>query len=264
MIQYPNIDPVLLSIGPLKIRWYGLSYLLGVFSAFVFLTPILKKKFNFTTDDSLNLATAYVMGIIFGGRLGYVLFYDFIYFLHHPFEIVAIWQGGMSYHGGGIGAVVAMFVFSKRMNISFVELLDLLGIGTCFGVFFGRIANFINGELFGRVSDISWAMIFPGGGPLPRHPSQLYESFFEGFLLFWILYFCMTRLSLKKGQLFSLYLLLYGLFRFFLEFTREPDEHLGFVLNFMTMGQVLSSIMIILGGSLFFYFRKTSELDLTY
>lgn len=210
-----------------------------------------------TSDDILNLVTACVIGVILGGRLGYVVFYDFAYYLHNPFDIVAIWHGGMSYHGGGIGAVLAMYYYSRKEKLSFIGLLDVLGIGSCFGIFFGRIANFINGELYGRVTDFSWGMVFPGGGPLPRHPSQLYESFFEGFVLFCILYFCMTKLSLKRGQLFSLYLGCYGVFRFCLEFTRQPDSQLGFIVSLLTMGQLLSFVMILLGVGLWIVFQKT-------
>lgn len=258
MLNYPNIDPVLVSIGPLQIRWYGLSYLLGLFSAFFFLRPYFKKQFNLTTDDMLDLMTACVVGVVLGGRLGYIFFYDFAYYLNHPLDMVAIWHGGMSYHGGGIGAVLGMYYYARKKNISWIKLLDSLGIGSCFGIFFGRLANFINGELYGRITDVPWGMVFPGGGPYPRHPSQLYESFFEGFVLFWILYFFMTRVSLKQGQLFSLYLVFYGLFRFCLEFTRQPDAQLGFVFTLFTMGQCLSFVMIMLGVSLYVLFQKMS------
>jgi len=259
MITYPEIDPVLLSIGPFEIRWYGISYMLGLLTAFTFLKPILQKKLNLSVDDILNLATAYVIGIVLGGRLGYVLFYDLAFYLENPVHIFSIWKGGMSYHGGGIGAIIAMCVYAKKERVSVIALLDLLGIGTCFGVFFGRIANFINGELYGRVTDVPWAMVFPGGGPLPRHPSQLYESFLEGFLLFWILYFAMKKLPLKPGQLFSLYLGLYGFFRFSVEFTREPDAHLGFILGNLTMGQILSGVMIMMGVGTFLFFKMFAD-----
>ena len=247
MITYPQIDPIALSIGPLAIRWYGLAYLAGIASAYFFLKDEFFRRFQWSKDRVLDLYTWVVFGVMLGGRIGYVLFYDFEYFIGHPAHIFAVWEGGMSYHGGALGAMVAMILFARKMKVSVYSLLDLLGIGSCFGLFFGRLANFINGELFGRVTTVDWGMVFPGGGSLPRHPSQLYEAFFEGVVLFLILYVLKKKAALKPGQLFGAYLFFYGLFRFGIEFFREPDAQLGTVLGVFSMGQLLCGVMIGLG-----------------
>jgi phosphatidylglycerol:prolipoprotein diacylglycerol transferase len=259
MITYPNIDPVLVSIGPLTIRWYGVAYLIGILTAMVYLRSVLAYALGLSRDQQTSLMTTVLIGIILGGRIGYILFYDIIYFWHNPFQIIAIWNGGMSYHGGGIGAMVALFVFSSVHHVSFKKLLDCLAIGATFGVFFGRMANFINGELYGRITDVSWAMVFPAGGPLPRHPSQLYEAFFEGVVVFVILRVILKYIDLKPGQLFGIYWLCYATFRFVIEFFREPDHHIGLLWGGLSMGQILCLVMGIGGVVMYHWFGKLDQ-----
>ena len=248
MITYPTIDPVLVHIGPLAIRWYGLAYLGGILASYLYLKKCFVGELGATKDQALNFVTNCMFGLMIGGRVGYVLFYDFYYFLENPLRIFAVWTGGMSYHGGAIGAAVAVILFSRKNTISMWTLLDYLAIGSTFGLFFGRIANFINAELWGRVTDVAWGMVFPGAGLYPRHPSQLYEAFFEGVFLFLVLHTLKKNKDIKSGMLFCVYVFLYGLFRFFIEFFREPDAHLGAVLGWMSMGQVLCVVMMV--GSL--------------
>ncbi len=243
MLHYPTINPTVLSIGPLSIQWYGLMYIIGIISGTQLCKPYLKKM-GFTVDQIYDLISIIVAGMLVGGRLGYVLFYNASFYLSNPLKIFAVWEGGMSYHGGAIGCALAIVFIARKYKKPLLSLLDLMGIGSTFGIFFGRIGNFINGELYGRTTDAWSGMIFPGGGPLPRHPSQLYESFFEGFVLFWILYLFLRKDLLKPGYLFCLYVGLYGLFRFMLEFFREPDGHIGFIIGSFSMGQILSTIMI--------------------
>jgi phosphatidylglycerol:prolipoprotein diacylglycerol transferase len=251
MLAYPDIDPILIQIGPLAIRWYGLAYLGGVLAAYLYVKNIFVSEQGFTQDQVLSLVTNIVLGIMLGGRIGYVFFYNFSYFLKHPLSLFAVWEGGMSYHGGAIGAAVAVLVFCWQYKKAFWPVLDLLAISSTFGLFFGRLANFINGELWGRVTDVPWGMVFPGAGVYPRHPSQLYEALLEGLVLFFILHLLRTRSSLKSGQLFGAYLGCYGVFRFVIEFFREPDAQLGFVVAWMSMGQVLCVVMMILGSLCF-------------
>ena len=248
MITYPHIDPIALSVGPFAIRWYGLSYLAGISSGYFFLKKDYQRVFHWTTDQVLDLFTWLVMGVMLGGRFGYVLIYDFAYFMQYPTHVFAFWEGGMSYHGAAFGAMMAMILFARKMKVSALPLLDFLGIGSCFGLFFGRLANFVNGELYGRVTEVSWGMVFPNGGVLPRHPSQLYESFCEGIVLFSILFVLKKKALLKPGQLFGFYLIFYGLFRFMLEFFREPDAQLGTVFGPFSMGQLLCGLMLLLGA----------------
>jgi phosphatidylglycerol:prolipoprotein diacylglycerol transferase len=247
MLAYPEIDPVLVQIGPLAIRWYGLAYLSGVLAAYLYVKKIFISEQGFTADQVLSLVTNIVLGILLGGRIGYMVFYNFGDLWYDPLSLFAVWQGGMSYHGGAIGAALAVILFCWQNKKPFWPVLDLLAIGSTFGLFFGRVANFINAELWGRVTDVPWGMVFPGAGPLPRHPSQLYEAFLEGVLLFFILHFLRRKVALKPGQLFGAYLVGYGSFRFIVEFFREPDAHLGTVLSWMSMGQVLCVVMIVLG-----------------
>ena len=262
MISYPEIDPVLFSIGPLKIRWYGLMYVLG-FCATYFLVRYQAARFKFheleEAFDNLNLFL--ILGVILGGRLGYVLFYQPSYYLSHPLEILATWQGGMSFHGGCIGALLAGVLTTRHYKLDFWKSGDLYIVTVPIGLGLGRLGNFINNELYGRVTDVPWSMIFPGGGPLPRHPSQLYEALLEGALLFTVLWglkskpWQETRSRLwPHGSMTALFLILYGLFRFIVEFFREPDAHLGTVLIGLTMGQLLSLSMVA-AGLLIWYLR---------
>jgi len=253
MLAYPRIDPVIFSIGPLQVRWYGLMYVLGFLAAYL-LVRYQARKFHWRKLekhlDNLNLAI--ILGVILGGRLGYVLFYNFPYYQHHPLEIFATWQGGMSFHGGCIGVLLAGLYYCRRKGLDYWKTADLYVVTVPVGLGLGRIGNFINGELYGRSTDLPWGMIFPGGGPLPRHPSQLYEVLLEGILLFAILWTVKGKPWRKNnpwphGSMLSLFLLLYGIFRFCVEFVREPDPQLGTIFLWMTMGQLLSLGMIFCG-----------------
>ena len=255
MPPYPHIDPVIIAIGPLKVRWYGLMYIAGFIAAHL-LVRYQAKRFHWQhllrEQDNLNLAL--ILGVILGGRLGYVLFYNLSYFIHHPLEIFATWQGGMSFHGGCIGVIAASAIFCRRTRLDFWKTADLYVVAVPIGLGLGRIGNFINGELYGRVTNVPWAMVFPGGGPLTRHPSQLYEMFLEGICLFAILWSVKQRPWQKKyqktwphGSIMALFLILYGIARFMVEFVREPDPQLGRVLAGLTMGQLLSASMILAG-----------------
>jgi phosphatidylglycerol---prolipoprotein diacylglyceryl transferase len=247
-ITLPHFNPNIIEFGSLAIRWYSLAYIAGILLAFAFVKYFNRNKLSKEAlDDWLFWA---VLGVVLGGRLGYVLFYNFGFYIHHPFQILAVWQGGMSFHGGLFGAVVAMFLFAKKYKINFLELMDTLAIAAPIGLFFGRVANFINLELYGRVTGSNFGVIFPNAGDLPRHPSQLYEASLEGLLLFIILFSLakFTKIREKTGVLSGLFLILYSLARAFIEQFREPDEQIGLLFNHnITMGQVLSIPMIIVG-----------------
>lgn len=264
MLTYPQIDPVIFSIGPLQVRWYGLMYVLG-FIATMALVKYQIKKFHYKELDSQfeNLNMVLIISLVLGGRLGYVLFYNLPYYLKHPSEIVATWQGGMSFHGALLGIVAAGLIFCRRKKLDFWRAADLYAVTIPIGLGLGRIGNFINGELYGRTTDVAWGMVFPGGGPLPRHPSQLYESFLEGLLLFIILWFAKEKQrppsSWPSGAMVALFLILYGVFRILVEFFREPDAHLGFIAGGVTMGQVLSSLMIVAGIVVFLVRKKQAQ-----
>ncbi len=256
MIKYPEIDPVFLKLGPLEFRWYGLAYVLGLFLPFILFKKDFETRFQMFAEDRSNLMIFLMIGIIIGGRLGYVIFYDPINYISNPFGILMLNKGGMSYHGGAVGAMLAVIFYASRYKKPTFLLLDLLGLFSTIGIGLGRLANFINGELYGRVSNVAWAMVFPRGGHLPRHPSQLYEAFFEGLVLFLILFYLLKKHSLKPGQLFAVYIFLYGIFRFFIEFTREPDPQIGLFFGLFSMGQLLCLLWIVIGSSLFFFFKK--------
>jgi len=249
------IDPILIEYGPLRVSWYGLMYVFGFLIAyFLVLYQIRRKDFGLSKPEIENLFFYLIIGLAVGARLGYVVFYNLGMYFQDPLEIFAIWHGGMSFHGGLIGLVVVGILFARKNNKSFWKLADLHTVTAPIGLALGRIGNFINGELYGRVTQVPWGMVFPAGGPLPRHPSQLYESVLEGFLLFAILW----RLKDKKipeGGILPLFLIFYGIFRFFIEFFREPDAQLGFVLGPFSMGQVLCFLMI-LGGAALYGFLK--------
>jgi len=251
-----NIDPILVQFGPVRVSWYGLMYVFGFLASyFLVLYQMKKKDFGITRQEVDSLYFYLALGLIIGARLGYVLFYDLPLYLKNPLEILSIWHGGMSFHGGLIGVLLSYFLFCWKNKKSFWKIADLFVVTAPLGLGFGRIGNFINGELYGRVTQVPWGMIFPKGGPLPRHPSQLYESALEGGVLFLILWFLKDK-KLPPGGLLAVFLSLYGGFRFFLEFFREPDVQLGFVLGPFTMGQVLSSFMIAAGIFLFFLLKK--------
>ncbi len=254
MINYPNINPNIISIGNIHLRWYGVAYALGFLISYFYIKNRFK-KFNKPelVDDALMYA---VFGVILGGRIGYILIYNLNYYLQHPIYMLYVWKGGMSFHGGLIGVIIAGILLSRKYKISFYSIADEAVVVAPVGLFFGRIANFINDELWGRVTDVPWAVLFPAGGYLPRHPSQLYEAFFEGIVLFLILLFLRDRLIKFKGVIFYLFILLYGLFRFFIEFTRQPDIQIGFI-DGLTMGQWLCLLMI--AAALFFMVKQYKE-----
>jgi len=251
-----NIDPLLVRLGPLNISWYGLMYVLGFMASYMLVRYQLRQKdFGISRQEVENLYFYLILGLLIGARLGYVVIYDLNKYLKNPFEALAVWRGGMSFHGGLVGLLAVALLFSWKNKKSFWQLADLLVVTAPIGLGLGRIGNFINGELYGRVTQVPWAMIFPQGGFVPRHPSQLYESALEGWALFLILWGIKDR-RLSSGSLLALFLFLYGGFRFFLEFFREPDAQLGFVLGPFTMGQVLSFFMLAGGIILFFYRHK--------
>jgi phosphatidylglycerol:prolipoprotein diacylglycerol transferase len=249
-LAFPNIDPVLVEIGPFAIRWYALAYIAGLVLGWRWCLhladkpPIVVKRQD--VDDFLVWAT---LGVVLGGRLGYVLFYKPGYYLQNPLEIFQVWHGGMSFHGGALGVIAALILFSMRRRINVFAFGDILVCAVPIGLFFGRIANFINGELFGRASDVAWAMVFPHGGPQPRHPSQLYEAFLEGIVLFLLLNALerWTPIRQRPGALAGVFLIGYGLARMTVELFREPDSFLGFLFLGATMGQLLSLPFILVG-----------------
>ena len=243
------IDPVIFSIGPVSIYWYSLAYVLGILFAYWYLHKLDHKKV-LTSSFFDSLLISIIIGIILGGRIGYVLMYDVASYLSNPIEILKTWEGGMSFHGGAIGATLAIIISCKMHNIPVFYTLDLISCGIPVGLFLGRIGNFINGELFGRVTNMPWGMIFfTSGDNLPRHPSQLYEAFFEGVVLFIItnLMFYFTRIRQYHGALTGISITWYGIARFFVEFFREPDYQIGYLWFGLTMGQLLSIPMILLG-----------------
>ena len=242
----PYIDPVILSIGPFHLRWYGLMYIIGIALGFSFITPFLKEQLKMSKDDCLNFLSFIIVGIVLGGRLGYVFIYNAPYYIQHPLEIMAIWNGGMSYHGGALGSLIGVVLFSKKYQFNYWRLLDYLGIGSTFGLFFGRIGNFLNAELYGRTTTMPWGVIFPQLPGEVRHPSQLYVAFGEGILLFCILYFLLKRFQWIPGRLFMCYVGGYGAIRLVLENFRQPDAHIGLIYG-ITMGQILCLGMILFG-----------------
>jgi len=259
-MTFPQIDPVIFSVGPLHVRWYGMMYVLG-FIATIMLVKYQIKKFGFKEleKDFDNLNLVLIISLVLGGRLGYVLFYNLPYYLNHPSEILATWQGGMSFHGGLLGVLIGALIFCNKKGLDFWRVTDMYTVTIPIGLGLGRIGNFINAELYGRVTNVAWGMVFPGGGPLPRHPSQLYEAFLEGAVLFCILWVLKEKQKPPSlwphGSMLAIFLILYGIFRIIIEFFREPDAHLGFLAGGLTMGQLLSSLMII-GGIVLFLVRK--------
>lgn len=251
-LQHPDFDPVAFSIWIFDVRWYALAYIAGLLLAWGYcrwmskLPPQRLKPIDF--DDFLLWAT---LGVVLGGRLGYVLFYKPDYYLANPMEVVFIWRGGMSFHGGLLGVLTAIWLFARSRGVSYFTLSDIVGAATPIGLCLGRIANFINGELYGRTTDstvVPWAMVFPQGGPIARHPSQLYESLLEGVLLFVVLYIMVRRGALERTGLVSgAFMIGYGIARIVAEFFREPDPFLSFVLPGTTMGQLLSLPMVLVG-----------------
>lgn len=249
-IEFPNISPIIFSVGPLDIRWYSMAYLFGILAGWWLINRYIDKyKYNLPRNTIEDLIFYITLGIIVGGRLGYVLVYGTAAFWHNPLLVFAIWEGGMSFHGGVAGVIAAIWLFARKVHYPFLGITDLVVLVVPIGVFFGRIANFINDELWGRVTDVPWAVKFPNGGHLPRHPSQLYEALFEGLLMF-ILLNSLWRLKWVRehtGFVSALFVLLYGVFRIFMEQFREPDVQMGYYFGHYTMGQLLSVPLVIVG-----------------
>lgn len=256
---YQSLDPIAFSVGPLAVRWYGIAYILGfACAAFVIWITARRWRIKITTDALSTIVLCVVVGILLGARLGYVLFYGGGYYLTHPLKILAFNEGGMSFHGGLIGALLAGLVAARITHIPFLTLADLGCIGAPLGLFFGRCANFVNGELWGAPTNVSWGVVFGGAaGALPRHPSQLYEALSEGVILFLVLFILSRRRPPhSQGTYLGLFLLFYGAFRFCIEFIREPDWHIGYLHMLgmqVTLGQVLTIPLILVGGVLLLY-----------
>lgn len=258
---YHTLDPIALSVGPLTIRWYGLAYLVGFFAAGVVMYRVARRwHVDVTVDEIITLITGLACGAIIGGRLGYVIFYGKGYYLTHLLEIFMLNEGGMSFHGGLIGAVLGTYLANRSLGLSFATIMDLLAIGAPIGLCLGRCANFINGELWGSETTLPWGVMFDdsGGGAVYRHPSQLYEALLEGVLLFIIQYvLSLHRPPRPQGSFVGTFALCYGCFRFLIEFVRQPDAHMGYLAwNWLTMGQVLSAPLIVLGVVLLYLARK--------
>lgn len=261
MIVLPRINPDIIRIGPIAIHWYGLMYVVGFAIALILGNRRSVQQDSRLKPDQFQTLMLYVIvGLIIGGRLGYTLFYNWSYYFHHPVEIIAIWNGGMSFHGGLIGIFCAVALYAYRSRTNILDTADFIAPLAPPGLFAGRIGNFINGELYGRPSTMPWAMVFndPASGSIARHPSQLYEALLEGIVLFAVLWSFSSKRK-PKGAVAGLFLVLYGLFRFFVEFFREPDIQLGFiVLDWVTMGQILSLPMILIGTGLLIYSYRPS------
>jgi len=249
-LTYPEISPIAFSLGPLAIRWYSLAYLFGILLAWLMLWYHNRKyKLGFTNAQMEDLVFYITMGIIIGGRLGYAVFYGGAEMWLHPWHLLELWKGGMSFHGGIIGVIVAAWLYARNYKWSFLQATDLVAIYCPIGIFLGRIANFINDELWGRETDVAWGVKFPNGGYIARHPSQLYEAFFEGLVLFIVLNWLWNKKKIRNcyGIVSGLFVFLYGVFRMCLEQFRQPDAQLGFFFDYITMGQMLSLPLIITG-----------------
>lgn len=257
-LTFPNIDPVIYELGPLALRWYGLMYLFGFLAAW-WLAKRRLYRTGWTEDDLSDLLFMGFLGVIVGGRMGYVLFYQFDAFLSDPLYLFKIWTGGMSFHGGLLGVVASLVYFARKKGASLLQVGDFVAPLVPIGLGLGRLGNFINAELWGRTTDVPWAFVFPNAGPLPRHPSQLYEFFLEGAVLFAILWLASIRPK-PTGVISGLFLVGYGSFRFIVEFFREPDEHIGLYGNYLSQGQLLSLPMVLVGLIIIAYaFKKGAE-----
>ena len=253
----PSIDPVILSLGIFDIRWYSLAYIAGFILGSIIIKYLNKNQLNILSNKQIDSFFIWsILGVIIGGRIGYVLFYQTSYLFTNPIYILKIWTGGMSFHGGLIGIIISIYFFCRKNNIQFFYLSDLVSIVAPIGLFLGRIANFINNELYGKVTNFPFAIIYPEIDFQPRHPSQLYEAFFEGIILFIILfiYFYKTKSEPTIGKISGLFLILYSIFRILIEFLREPDSHIGLIFNIFSMGQILSIPLLIIG---IMFFKKS-------
>ena len=256
-----NLDPVLFDFGFIAIRWYSLAYIGGVLAGWWFGKKIINKRLQdtgqkFDLREFDDLVTYLIISIIVGGRFGYIIFYNPGYYISNPLDIIKIWEGGMSFHGALIGVISGTYLFAIKRKISSLFLLDIIACVSPIGIFFGRIANFINGELVGKVTNASWGVIFPNIDMVARHPSQIYEALLEGIILFFILNIFIFKKNYKTGSCSFLFLIFYGFFRIFSEIFREPDVQLGYLFNFFSMGTILSFLMIIFGIIIFVFIRK--------
>jgi phosphatidylglycerol:prolipoprotein diacylglycerol transferase len=259
-LPFPAIDPVAVQIGPIAIRWYALAYIFGIALGWLYARALIRSArlwggaAPMTAADYDDFVLWVTLGIILGGRIGYVVFYNPLYFAAHPLEIIQLWHGGMSFHGGFAGCVVAVVLFARRRSLPVLSLGDVTCAAGPIGLFLGRIANFINGELWGRPTDVPWGIVFPGGGDLPRHPSQLYEAALEGLVLLVLLSLCIRAGALRRpGLIVGLFALGYALMRIFAEFFREPDPQLGFLWGGLTMGMLLSVPLMLAGLGFILY-----------
>jgi phosphatidylglycerol---prolipoprotein diacylglyceryl transferase len=247
-----NLNPVLINFGFFEVRWYSLAYIFGILIGWW----IAKKIIDFKIQNKIvefdnkifdDLVSYIIISMIIGGRVGYIIFYNLSYYLSNPLDIFKIWQGGMSFHGALIGIILATYSFSKKTKVNYFFFLDIVASVAPIGIFFGRIANFINGELYGKQTDLFWSVIFPQIDKLPRHPSQIYEAFLEGIVLFFILISLVYRRTIKTGMVSALFMILYGLFRIVSEQFREPDTQVGYLFNLFSMGSILSFFMVLAG-----------------
>ncbi|MGH6768680.1 MAG: prolipoprotein diacylglyceryl transferase [Xanthobacteraceae bacterium] len=269
-LPFPAFDPVLVQIGPFAIRWYALAYIVGILGGWLYARALIcaerlwDGKPPLTVVDFDDFVLWVTLGIVLGGRIGYVLFYNPGYFAAHPLETVQLWKGGMSFHGGFLGCVAAVMLFARQRGIPILSLGDIVCAVAPIGLFLGRLANFINAELWGRTADVPWAMVFPGAGPLPRHPSQLYEAALEGIVLFAVLALMMRAGALKKpGTILGAFMLGYGIARTVCELFREPDAQLGFLWGGLTMGMLLSLPLMIAGIWLILVARRPRAMQET-
>jgi phosphatidylglycerol---prolipoprotein diacylglyceryl transferase len=252
-----DLEPILYDFGFILIRWYSLAYIFGILIGWWLGKKLIQRKLQsiglkFDIEEFDNLITYLIIFIIIGGRIGYVLFYNFEYYLLNPLDIIKIWEGGMSFHGGLIGIIFGTYLFSLKKKINLFFLLDIISCVAPVGIFFGRIANFINSELVGRATSVYWGVIFPKIDNITRHPSQLYEAFLEGLILFIITNLVLFKKNYKIGSCSYIFLIFYGIFRIFSELFREPDIQVGYIFNYLTMGSILSILMIVSGVAIFF------------
>lgn len=263
-LTFPVVDPVALPLGPISIRWYALAYVAGILIGWWLAARLVTREALFgaarppTRRDLDDLILWIALGIVLGGRIVFVLFYNLPYYIENPIEIPQVWHGGMAFHGGAAGIALAAYLFARTRSLSFLTLMDVVAAVAPVGIFFGRIANFVNDELWGRVTDVPWAVLFPRGGYLPRHPSQLYEAVLEGLVLFLVLMWLVhrRRALATPGLVTGVFVLGYGIARFIVEFFREPDPQLGYLAFGLTMGQILSAPMILAGLALVVWARR--------
>jgi len=259
-----NLNPVLVDIGFFEIRWYSLAYIFGILIGWWLGKKILEfrvkaQNSSLNIDNFDNLISYIIISLIIGGRLGYIIFYNFGYYLDNPIDIFKIWEGGMSFHGGMLGVIVGTHIFAKSIKTETFLFLDVIACVAPIGIFFGRIANFINGELFGKPTNVSWSVIFPEVDNIPRHPSQVYEAFFEGVLLFLILISFIYRKKVKTGYCSGLFLIFYGFFRILAEQFREPDLQIGYLFNYFSLGSILSFVMVAAGILILLKIKKNER-----